>query len=210
MNQPLGTLARTHTCGALTAADVGQDVVLLGWVHRVRDLGVARLHRRSRSPRHHPGRRARQRRARRGRRPPARRVRDCRARRRREARAGDRQSEGEDRRDRGPRRRDPAAQRREDAAVPDRRRHAGVGRHAPEVPLSRSPPHADAAEPDAAAPRHDGGAEVLRRQRLPRDRDADADEVDAGGGARLPGAEPRPPRASSTRCRSRRRSSSRS
>ncbi len=39
MNQPLGTLARTHTCGALTAADVGQNVVLLGWVHRLRDLG---------------------------------------------------------------------------------------------------------------------------------------------------------------------------
>jgi aspartyl-tRNA synthetase len=39
MNQPLGKLARTHTCGALTAADVGHDVVLLGWVHRVRDLG---------------------------------------------------------------------------------------------------------------------------------------------------------------------------
>ena len=39
MNQPLGTLARTHTCGALTAADVGTDVVLLGWVHRLRDLG---------------------------------------------------------------------------------------------------------------------------------------------------------------------------
>ena len=37
--EPLGTLARTHTCGALTAADVGTDVVLLGWVHRVRDLG---------------------------------------------------------------------------------------------------------------------------------------------------------------------------
>jgi aspartyl-tRNA synthetase len=36
----LGTLARTHTCGALTAADVGADVVLLGWVHRVRDLGA--------------------------------------------------------------------------------------------------------------------------------------------------------------------------
>ena len=36
---PLGTLARTHTCGALTAADAGRDVVLLGWVHRVRDLG---------------------------------------------------------------------------------------------------------------------------------------------------------------------------
>ena len=36
---PLGTLARTHTCGQLTAADAGRDVVLLGWVHRVRDLG---------------------------------------------------------------------------------------------------------------------------------------------------------------------------
>jgi len=30
---------RTHTCGALRTADVGKDVVLLGWVHRVRDLG---------------------------------------------------------------------------------------------------------------------------------------------------------------------------
>jgi aspartyl-tRNA synthetase len=39
MRQPLGTLARTHTCGALTAADVGTSVVLLGWVHRIRDLG---------------------------------------------------------------------------------------------------------------------------------------------------------------------------
>ena len=39
MREPLGTLARTHTCGALTAADVGTSVVLLGWVHRIRDLG---------------------------------------------------------------------------------------------------------------------------------------------------------------------------
>jgi len=37
--QPLGTLARTHTCGELTAADAGATVVLLAWVHRVRDLG---------------------------------------------------------------------------------------------------------------------------------------------------------------------------
>ena len=37
--QPLGNLARTHTCGALTVSDAGKDVVLLGWVHRVRDLG---------------------------------------------------------------------------------------------------------------------------------------------------------------------------
>jgi aspartyl-tRNA synthetase len=37
--EPLGALARTHTCGALRPDDVGADVVLLGWVHRVRDLG---------------------------------------------------------------------------------------------------------------------------------------------------------------------------
>ncbi len=37
--EPLGTLARTHTCGELRTGDVGRDVVLLGWVHRVRDLG---------------------------------------------------------------------------------------------------------------------------------------------------------------------------
>ena len=39
MSEPLGDLKRTHTCGALRASDVGRDVVLLGWVHRVRDLG---------------------------------------------------------------------------------------------------------------------------------------------------------------------------
>jgi aspartyl-tRNA synthetase len=39
MAEQLGSLARTHTCGALRVADVGRDVVLLGWVHRVRDLG---------------------------------------------------------------------------------------------------------------------------------------------------------------------------
>jgi aspartyl-tRNA synthetase len=39
MTEPLGDLKRTHTCGALRSSDVGRDVVLLGWVHRVRDLG---------------------------------------------------------------------------------------------------------------------------------------------------------------------------
>ncbi len=39
MAEQLGTLARTHTCGALRKTDVGAAVVLLGWVHRVRDLG---------------------------------------------------------------------------------------------------------------------------------------------------------------------------
>jgi len=39
MAEPLGSLTRTHTCGALRHGDVGADVVLLGWVHRIRDLG---------------------------------------------------------------------------------------------------------------------------------------------------------------------------
>ena len=39
MAEPLGTLTRTHTCGALRAGDVGAEAVLLGWVHRIRDLG---------------------------------------------------------------------------------------------------------------------------------------------------------------------------
>jgi aspartyl-tRNA synthetase len=37
--EQLGDLTRTHTCGALRPDDVGADVVLLGWVHKVRDLG---------------------------------------------------------------------------------------------------------------------------------------------------------------------------
>jgi aspartyl-tRNA synthetase len=35
----LGDWARTHTCGDLRASDTGQDVLLLGWVHKLRDLG---------------------------------------------------------------------------------------------------------------------------------------------------------------------------
>jgi aspartyl-tRNA synthetase len=37
--EQLGDLTRTHTCGGLRPDDVGAEVVLLGWVHRVRDLG---------------------------------------------------------------------------------------------------------------------------------------------------------------------------
>src|SRR4029079_19560624 len=39
MPEPLGDLTRTHTCGALRGDHVGADATLLGWVHRVRDLG---------------------------------------------------------------------------------------------------------------------------------------------------------------------------
>jgi aspartyl-tRNA synthetase len=36
----LGDLKRTHDCGALRLAHVGQRVLLMGWVHRRRDLGA--------------------------------------------------------------------------------------------------------------------------------------------------------------------------
>jgi len=35
----LGELRRSHTCGQLRASDEGKTVVLMGWVHRRRDLG---------------------------------------------------------------------------------------------------------------------------------------------------------------------------
>ncbi|HUJ50006.1 MAG TPA: aspartate--tRNA ligase, partial [Bryobacteraceae bacterium] len=35
----LGELRRTHSCGALRASDAGKRALLMGWVHRRRDLG---------------------------------------------------------------------------------------------------------------------------------------------------------------------------
>jgi aspartyl-tRNA synthetase len=35
----LGSLKRTHYCGALRAGDAGRDATIMGWVHRRRDLG---------------------------------------------------------------------------------------------------------------------------------------------------------------------------
>src|SRR3954447_12351307 len=35
----LGELRRTHTCGALRTSDAGSRALLMGWVHRRRDLG---------------------------------------------------------------------------------------------------------------------------------------------------------------------------
>ena len=61
------------------------------------------------------------------------------------------------------------------------------------VPLSRSAAPAAAAQHRPAPPRDDGDAAVLRRARLLGDRDADSDEVDARGRARLSRAEPRAP-----------------
>lgn len=45
----LGELRRTHSCGELRASDAGRRAVLMGWVHRRRDLGgVIFLHLRDR------------------------------------------------------------------------------------------------------------------------------------------------------------------
>ena len=35
----LGELRRTHSCGELRTADAGKRALLMGWVHRRRDLG---------------------------------------------------------------------------------------------------------------------------------------------------------------------------
>ncbi len=39
MNDKLGDWKRTHRCGELTAAEIGQDVCVMGWVQRRRDHG---------------------------------------------------------------------------------------------------------------------------------------------------------------------------
>ena len=39
----LGDLRRTHSCGELRANDVGTTAILMGWVHRRRDLGGVRF-----------------------------------------------------------------------------------------------------------------------------------------------------------------------
>ena len=40
MTDDIHNLVRSHTCGELRPADVGTEVVLMGWVHKIRDLGA--------------------------------------------------------------------------------------------------------------------------------------------------------------------------
>ena len=48
--EPLGGLQRTHYCGEIRDSDIGTNAVLMGWVHRKRDLGgLLFLHLRDRS-----------------------------------------------------------------------------------------------------------------------------------------------------------------
>ena len=87
-----------------------------------------------------------------------------------------------------------AARRRRDAAVPDRRGRAGRGGAAAALPLPRPAQGADARHDGAAPRRRQDDPRLPLRARLPRDRDADHDPLDARGRARLPGAEPPDPR----------------
>ena len=123
----------------------------------------------------------------------AQRVRDPRDGPRAAAPRGRRQSEPRLRRDRGARARHRDPQRGADAAVPARRREP-VGDRAPAAPGDRPAPPADAEEPDAAPPRGDGRAQVPRRARLHRHRDARALQVDARRRARVPRAVAHPSR----------------
>ena len=211
MAEPLGELTRTHTCGALRPDDVGADVVLLGWVHRVRDLGgLLFIDVRDRAG--------------------VTQVvfdKDDEALMAKAKRLRSEYVVGVS----GPVRRRSADT--VNAKLDDRR---GRGRR-PQLAIlndAKTPPFQIADDTpvsedvrlkyrylDLRRPRLQGNIVLRHRvtiairryfdaQRLPRDRDADPDQVHARGRARLPRAEPRASRASSSRCRSRRSSSSRS
>ena len=180
---------RTHYCGEVNERLVGSAVSVAGWVHRRRDHGgVIFVDLRDRSgllqivfdPDAADG-------VRRGR-APARRVGDPRAGHGAAAARGHGQPEPRLRQGRVARHRDRGAEPLRAAAVPARR--GGARGDAPQVPLHRPAPRRDAAAP-APAPRGDArDAQLPRRPRLRRHRDADAHQGDARGRARLPRAEP--------------------
>ena len=70
------------------------------------------------------------------------------------------------------------------------RTHRGRRGHPPDPPLPRPAPPPPAGGDGAARTRAPGHPRGARGRRLPRGRDAAADQVDAGGRARLPGAQP--------------------
>ena len=184
----LATPYRTHTCGQLRLGDAGTTA-------RSGRLGPpparpwpADLPRPARPARDHPGRHRQGRRARcpRDGQPDPPRVRRHGRGDRRAAAARHREHEAADRRHRAPgdRRRDPV--RGEDPAVLHQRARRDRRREpAPQVPLPRHPPRADAAAPDAAQPDGPGHPRGPPRQRLRRGRDADADQEHARGRPRL-------------------------
>ena len=181
---------RTHTCGELRPSDVGADVVLMGWVHKIRDLGgLTFLDMRDRHG-------LTQVVARDGSEVLAR-IKQVRpeyviavagpVERRSEETLNPKIATGEVEVEA---RTLVVLSEARTAAVPDRRGDPRLGGGPPALSLPRPAPRADAREHRAAPPHHDGGPQQPRRRRVLGDRDAAAHQVDAGRGPRLPGAEP--------------------
>ncbi len=184
---------RSHTCGALTIADVGQSVRLSGWVHRVRDhggllfidlrdhYGMTQCVADPDSPAFGAAERVRSEWV----------IRiDGRVKARTPATVN---AEPADRRGRG-------LHRRAGGSLRDRRTaHAGVrrsrlpGRDAAQVPLPRPAPRQAAPQRHEARGDHLLAAPAHDRFRLLRIPDADPYRLVAGGRPRLPGALAAPP-----------------
>ena len=185
---------RSHYCGLLDESFLDKPVTLCGWVNR-----------RPRSRWRDFYRPARPRRAGAGgvqpaapgslrdRRERAQRIRAARNRPGAPPPGRHRESAYAHRSDRSGRRPDRDSEPGPGAAVPARR-HRAFRAGASQVPLSRSAPRRDAAQPAAASSHRADAAALSRRAALHRDRNADAHQIHARGRARLPRAVAHAPR----------------
>ena len=210
MLDSLGTLQRTHYCGNLRAADADKDVVLMGWVHKRRDLGnLIFIDLRDRSGLAQIVFNKELHAAAHGRAEELRSefvVAVSRAR----GEAAESESRSHFGRSGNHRQRVAHPEHGQDAALRGRRRTDRERRDPPALPLPRFAAHETSAEPGAAPPRDPRNPQGHGRDGLLRNRNAHAHALDARRRARLSGAQPRASRGSFTRCRNRRRFSSRS